>query len=105
MKRQGIKMSDVENTLNNVIGFNKIGGWQIGSSIHDIVVHYPRKDHKEKISYLNKKYIKNNNNHFVPLNDFAAVEIISSASDYKKYNGLRCITIQANLIYLRNKKH
>lgn len=92
----GVSLENIGNTLQYLMSGREVGRFTIGDDTYEVTLRYA-KDDKNKISDLNKIFLKNKDGKMLHLSAVAKINEKVSIKSYRHYDGEKSVIISASL--------
>lgn len=92
----GVSLENIGNTLQYLMSGREVGRFTVGDDTYEVTLRYA-KDDKNKISDLNKIFLKNKDGKMLHLSSIAKINEKVSIKSYRHYDGDKSVAISASL--------
>lgn len=101
LAQYAMTLSELQQQLATAIGGQAAGKFYQGDKRFDIIVRLPE-DKRNDINYLKRLLIslplaENNQQHYIPLQELAEIELVSGVNQVNRENGKRRVVVTANV--------
>jgi multidrug efflux pump len=92
----GVSLVNVARALETMLGSRVVTTFQMGGDEYNVVLQ-ARDDQRASVGDLDNIYVRSNNGALVPLESVVSTRETSAASELRRFNRMRSVTVTANL--------